>query len=225
MNGVADGSCSGADSAITQFFFEPEIFLRYRDAAADAGIDKPIVPGVMLQPNFKGLQKMAGLCGAFVPLKISQAYEGLDDDAPARDRATIRRLGLVGPVRHRGPRELPRDLMAFLFNTVFWFYPLYLRVLTVRDEISDLLVAVIEVALRLHLVLRIGRLQRVPEVGRLGERAGRQSQGLDLLLEDRDAPLEVNLGGPPRRRQSPREGLALHDVLQQPGEVAAAAVL
>ncbi|MAW80443.1 MAG: methylenetetrahydrofolate reductase [NAD(P)H] [Parvularcula sp.] len=80
---------AGADRAITQFFFEPEIFLRYRDAAADAGIDKPIVPGVMLQPNFKGLQKMAGLCGAFVPLKISQAYEGLDDDAPARDRATI----------------------------------------------------------------------------------------------------------------------------------------
>ena len=69
-------------------------------------------------------------------------------------------------------------------------YPLYLRVLAVR---RDLLVAVIKVALRLHLVLRVGRLQRVPEVGRLGERAGGQSQGLDLLLEDRDAPLEVDL--------------------------------
>ena len=84
-----------------------------------------------------------------------------------------------------------------------------LRVLTVRDEISDLLVAVVEVALRLHLVLRVRRLQRVPEVRRLGERAGGQSQGLDLLLEDRDAPLEVDLGGPPRRRQAPRGGLAL----------------
>ena len=90
--------------------------------------------------------------------------------------------------------------MASLFNTVFWFLPYLLCVL---------LVAVIKVALRLHLVLRIGRLQRVPEVGRLGERAGREPQGLDLLLEDRDAPLEVDLGGPPRRRQAPREGLAL----------------
>ena len=57
--------------------------------------------------------------------------------------------------------------------------PRHLRVITVRDEISDLLVAVIEVALRLHLVLRVGRLERVPEVGRLGERAGGQPQGLD----------------------------------------------
>ncbi len=80
---------AGADRAITQFFFEPEVFLRYRDAAADAGIDKPIVPGIMLQPNFKGLQKMARLCCAFVPLKVSNAYDGLDDDGPARDRVTV----------------------------------------------------------------------------------------------------------------------------------------
>ncbi|WP_428408492.1 methylenetetrahydrofolate reductase [NAD(P)H] [Hyphococcus sp.] len=80
---------AGADRAISQFFFEPEVFLRYRDAAADAGIDKPIVPGIMLQPNFKGLQKMARLCGAFVPLKVSSAYDGLDDDAKARDRVTV----------------------------------------------------------------------------------------------------------------------------------------
>ncbi len=80
---------AGANSAVTQFFFEPEIFLRYRDAVADAGVDRPIVPGVMLQSNFTGLKKMALLCGAFVPLKIARAYEGLDDDPDARDRVTV----------------------------------------------------------------------------------------------------------------------------------------
>jgi methylenetetrahydrofolate reductase (NADPH) len=79
---------AGANRAVTQFFFEPEIFLRYRDAVADAGIHIPIVPGVMLQSNFTGLKKMAHLCGAFVPLKIARAYEGLDDDLEARDRVT-----------------------------------------------------------------------------------------------------------------------------------------
>ena len=65
---------------------------------------------------------------------------------------------------------------------------------------------------------------RVLEVGcpRQGRCRQRVAVGLDLLLEDRDALLEVDLGGFPRRRQAPREGLALHDVLQQPGEVAAA---
>lgn len=80
---------AGADRAVTQFFFEPEIFLRYRDAVADAGIAIPIVPGVMLQPNFAGLKKMAHLCGAFVPLRIARAYDGLENDAEARDRATV----------------------------------------------------------------------------------------------------------------------------------------
>ncbi|MEZ5892976.1 MAG: methylenetetrahydrofolate reductase [NAD(P)H] [Parvularculaceae bacterium] len=79
---------AGADRAITQFFFEPDVFLRYRDAVADAGIDKPIIPGVMLQSNVEGLMKMARLCGAFVPLKVKRAYEGLENDAAARDRVT-----------------------------------------------------------------------------------------------------------------------------------------
>ncbi len=79
---------AGADRALSQFFFEPEIFLRYRDAAADAGLDKPIVPGVMLQSNFAGLSKMARLCGAFVPLKVLRAYDG-HDDQEARDRITV----------------------------------------------------------------------------------------------------------------------------------------
>ena len=57
--------------------------------------------------------------------------------------------------------------MHELFPTPHAIDAVILRVLAVRGEISDLLVAVIEVALRLHLVLRIGRLECVPEVGRL----------------------------------------------------------
>lgn len=80
---------AGADRAITQFFFEPEVFLRYRDAVADAGIAQPIIPGVMLQSNFNGLEKMARLCGAYVPRPVARAYDGLADDADVRDRVTI----------------------------------------------------------------------------------------------------------------------------------------
>ncbi len=79
---------AGADRAITQFFFEPETFLRFRDAAADAGIDKPIVPGVMLQSNFNGLSRMASMCGAYMPKKFADLYDGLDDDAETRDLVT-----------------------------------------------------------------------------------------------------------------------------------------
>lgn len=79
---------SGADRAITQFFFEPDVYLRFVDAARDAGVAAPIVPGVMLQSNFKGLKRMAALCGASIPDRIARLYEGLDDDAETRDLVT-----------------------------------------------------------------------------------------------------------------------------------------
>lgn len=79
---------AGANRAISQFFFNPDIFLRFRDAAADAGITAPIIPGVMLQSNFKGLSRMAKLCGASVPDRIASLYDGLDQDAETRDLVT-----------------------------------------------------------------------------------------------------------------------------------------
>lgn len=79
---------AGADRAISQFFFEPEMFLRFRDAVADAGAAKPVVPGLMLQPNFKGLARMSDLCGAFVPASVRRSYEGLEDDRAGRERVT-----------------------------------------------------------------------------------------------------------------------------------------
>ncbi len=80
---------AGANRAITQFFFEPDIFLRYRDAAAASGIDMPITPGIMLQSNFDGLSRIARLCGAFVPFNVRRAFEACGGEKAARDQATI----------------------------------------------------------------------------------------------------------------------------------------
>lgn len=79
---------AGATRAITQFFFEPATYFRFRDRAAAAGITIPIVPGIMLQANFKGLARMAGLCQATIPDWLARRFEGLDDDAPTRELIT-----------------------------------------------------------------------------------------------------------------------------------------
>jgi methylenetetrahydrofolate reductase (NADPH) len=75
---------SGADRCITQFFFECDDFLRFRDRAAAAGINVPIVPGVMPVSNFQGILKMAGLCGSKVPGWLADMFDGLDDDVETR---------------------------------------------------------------------------------------------------------------------------------------------
>jgi methylenetetrahydrofolate reductase (NADPH) len=79
---------AGATRAITQFFFYPDVFFKFLDQARAAGITQPIVPGVMLQSNFKGLQRMATLCNTAIPARIAELYEGLDNDAETRDLVT-----------------------------------------------------------------------------------------------------------------------------------------
>ncbi|WP_051143328.1 methylenetetrahydrofolate reductase [NAD(P)H] [Oceanicaulis alexandrii] len=79
---------AGATRAITQFFFDADIFFRYLERVRKAGIDIPIVPGVMLQPNFKGLVRMAEMCGAHIPDRVHAVYDGLEDDAGTRELVT-----------------------------------------------------------------------------------------------------------------------------------------
>lgn len=79
---------AGATRAITQFFFYPDVYFKFLDAARSAGIDQPIVPGIMLQSNFKGLKRMADLCGTAIPSRIAELYEGLDNDGETRDLVT-----------------------------------------------------------------------------------------------------------------------------------------
>lgn len=75
---------AGADRCITQFFFEADDFLRFRDATAAAGVKVPIVPGIMPVSNFQGIRKMAALCGSKVPGWLADMFDGLDDDVETR---------------------------------------------------------------------------------------------------------------------------------------------
>jgi methylenetetrahydrofolate reductase (NADPH) len=75
---------AGANRAITQFFFDVELFLSFRDRAAAAGITVPIVPGILPVTNFAQLKRMAGTCGASIPAWMAGHFDGLDDDPDTR---------------------------------------------------------------------------------------------------------------------------------------------
>ncbi len=75
---------AGATRAITQFFFDAEHFLRFRDLAAAAGIDAAIVPGILPITRFPQLTRFAAQCGASVPDWLVDRFAGLEDDAETR---------------------------------------------------------------------------------------------------------------------------------------------
>lgn len=75
---------AGASRAITQFFFDSDVFLRFRDLAAAAGIDSMIVPGILPITRFPQLQRFAKQCGATVPDWLRERFVGLEDDAETR---------------------------------------------------------------------------------------------------------------------------------------------
>jgi methylenetetrahydrofolate reductase (NADPH) len=71
---------AGATSAITQFFFEPETFLRFRDLCAKEGITAPIIPGILPIDNWAGVRKFASRCGAKVPQWLDDAFTAAKRD-------------------------------------------------------------------------------------------------------------------------------------------------
>jgi len=75
---------AGAKRAITQFFFEPDLFLRYRDRCAAAGINASIVPGILPVTRFPQMLRFAARCGASVPEWLRARFDGLDDDPDTR---------------------------------------------------------------------------------------------------------------------------------------------
>lgn len=75
---------AGATRAITQYFFDPATFLRFRDRAAAAGINAPIVPGILPVTNFAQVVKFSEMCGATIPAWMSRLYDGLDEDPDTR---------------------------------------------------------------------------------------------------------------------------------------------
>ena len=75
---------AGAHRAITQFFFDTDLFLRYRDRCVASGIEVKLVPGILPITRFPQLVRFAARCGASVPDWLRQRFEGLDDDADTR---------------------------------------------------------------------------------------------------------------------------------------------
>ncbi len=75
---------AGATRAITQFFFDVDVYLRFVERARRAGIDVPIVPGILPVTNFAQVSRFAARCGATVPAWLGRLFEGLDDDPETR---------------------------------------------------------------------------------------------------------------------------------------------
>ncbi|ABD06473.1 5,10-methylenetetrahydrofolate reductase [Rhodopseudomonas palustris HaA2] len=75
---------AGATRAITQFFFDNDLYFRYLDRVRARGIDIPIVPGILPVQNFKQASSFATRAGATVPDWLAKQFEGLDDDPDTR---------------------------------------------------------------------------------------------------------------------------------------------
>ena len=75
---------AGASRAITQFFFDNDKYLGFLDKAQAAGIDVPIVPGIMPIANFTNIVRFADRCGTTIPARLADAFEGLEDDPETR---------------------------------------------------------------------------------------------------------------------------------------------
>ena len=79
---------AGATSAITQFFFEAETFFRFRDACVKAGIDAPIIPGILPIENWAGTKNFAERCGTSIPQIVCDAFTNATRDGTTDFLAT-----------------------------------------------------------------------------------------------------------------------------------------
>jgi methylenetetrahydrofolate reductase (NADPH) len=75
---------AGADRALTQFFFDNDVFERYLEKVRKAGISIPVVPGIMPIQNLSQLKRFAGRCGSTVPAFLDRRFEGFDDKPEER---------------------------------------------------------------------------------------------------------------------------------------------
>ena len=116
---------AGATQAITQFFISPDVFLAYMDRVRDAGISIPIIPGIMLQPNFRGLKRMADMCGVDIPTSFAKLYQDLDDEPRVREFLTISHVtDIVSRLSSQGIEQfhfytLNKDDLAFPIASIF----------------------------------------------------------------------------------------------------------
>ncbi|WP_366555860.1 methylenetetrahydrofolate reductase [Aquibaculum sediminis] len=124
---------AGADRAVSQFFFNIDDFLRFRDRAVRAGITQPLVPGIVPVHDFNKVKSFAERCGATVPDWVGERFAGLEDDPETR--------GQVGAVI---AADLCRDLRAEGIED-FHFYTLnkapmtlaICRLLGIRPDLQE----------------------------------------------------------------------------------------
>ena len=97
---------AGASRAITQFFFDTEAYLRFRDHCQARGVEVTIVPGILPISNFQRTLKFAAECGASVPARLHERFAGLEDDAETRRMiAASIAIGQVDELRRHGVNE------------------------------------------------------------------------------------------------------------------------
>jgi methylenetetrahydrofolate reductase (NADPH) len=75
---------AGASRAITQFFFDNDVFLRFRDRCARAGIESAIVPGILPITRFPQMERFANMCGTVIPDALRNRFDGLEEDPQTR---------------------------------------------------------------------------------------------------------------------------------------------
>ena len=80
---------AGATRAITQFFFDADAFLRFRDKTAAAGITIPILPGILPVTNYTRVAGFAKACGASIPSWFHSIFDGLDDNPKLRELVAV----------------------------------------------------------------------------------------------------------------------------------------
>jgi len=94
---------AGATRAITQFFLSSDVYFRFLDRIEKAGIDIEITPGIMMQPKFSAVERMAKMCHVSVPQGYSDMFEGLDDDVATRKMLTASLIAdMTGNLRDQG---------------------------------------------------------------------------------------------------------------------------
>ena len=98
---------AGASRAITQFFFDTEVFLRFRDRCARGGHSRPIVPGILPITRFPQVLRFAARCGASIPAWLHERFAGLDEDHETRRlMAASVAIEQVEELRRHGVRRL-----------------------------------------------------------------------------------------------------------------------
>jgi methylenetetrahydrofolate reductase (NADPH) len=121
---------AGATRAISQFFFDMDAFLRFRDRVRAAGVTIPLIPGIMPVSNFAGLQRMCGSCGTSIPDWLAAHFEGLDGDPETRKLIAA---SIAAETCARLQEEGFQDFHFYTLNRADLVYAIC-RVLGVREQ-------------------------------------------------------------------------------------------